>query len=664
MLFIRILLVIASLIIALYVNVELYFLGKSSSNYLEFYPALFKGIVIFLLGLALINIVVALCTLKKSIVPPAKKPELLSSQWQSDINDKYRRSLRKVRILFAFSVIISVFSLFALLFIVYLSGCLQYTSGTSFVTIIFVASLIYSFISPVKRAHLEHVVLDSKHFPELYAIAKKACKATKVYKIVQLSYTENDIAVYKKLFTVVILLNPTVTKLLSKDELYNLLIYKLYTVSCWGNVRYNFYSKIVKKWDTIFSIWGKAFNGVINSKTARAIKEYQQIYAYRNEILLNEKVSRVGDVQQFINALTKTEMYKLYRNGENRMMKYEIYSSETPAQDWYAKDMDAYLQTIKTYGKIWENLLSLQLPSEETGKLTLAMTMDYFRCRQFDSTPAVHTDEYNAELTKLTTAGNQLMKESLYGNYKAVREKHYLSLKPHFQTYRMFKEKHTVSNCQLILCAKALYTIENTKVADICRYLIDQESPWGYYMLATVYFSLNDKRCVPLFEKAMSTEILAVNCIQNICKFAINSGNRALFEQYNEHIVPTIENFRKNRVNRAWVDGITFDECTIEPPVKKQLIESLLHELGEHISEIYMASYRKNNVRTNVVMVIFKPQSDENKQKELFAEMSEIITAFARNDIVPPSTIFYNNQLNAIQQFKESLVYRSQNNRQ
>lgn len=664
MLFIRILLVIASLIIALYVNVELYFLGKSSSNYLEFYPALFKGIIIFLLGLALINIVVALCTIKKSIVPPAKKPELLSSQWQSDINYKYRRSLRKVRILFAFSVIISVFSLFALLFIVYLSGCLQYTSGTSFVTIIFVASLIYSFISPVKRAPLEHVVLDSKHFPELYAIAKKACKATKVYKIVQLSYTENDIAVYKKLFSVVILLNPTATQLLSKDELYNLLIYKLYNVSCWENTRYNFYSRIVKKWDTVFSIWGKAFNGVIKSKTVRAIKEYQQIYPYRNDMKLKEKVSRVGDVQQFINALTKTEMYKLYRNGENRVMKYDIYSSETPAQDWYAKDMNAYLETIKTYGKIWETLLSLQLSSEETGKLNLAMTMDYFGCKQFDSTPAVHTDEYKEELTKLTKAGNRLMEESLNGNYKDVRRKQYLALKPHFQTYRMFKDKHNVSNCKLILCAKALYNIENTKVADICRYLIDQESPWGYYMLATVYFSLNDARCVPLFEKAMATEILAVNCIQNICQFAINSGNRALWDQYNEHVVPTIENSRKNRINRAWEDGIEFEACTIERPLQQQLIEELLKELYEHINEIYMASYRKNNVRTNVVMAIFTPQSDEDKQRELFAEMFEIISAFARNDIVPPSTIFYNNQLNAIQQFKESLVYRSQNNRQ
>lgn len=658
------LIIIFCVIVSFIANLMIFSYAKDiSGDNIELYKLINIILLVLFPLLFLINLFTTYFLFKKRKFPICKL-ETWSLQWKDNVQHQYRKALNKARVLVILSFAYTVLLIAGFLFASFVQGYAEAEGFLMLISVFLLPSLMYILLAPSNEEQVVDIILNRDTFPLLYQIASKACKTTRCKKILRLSYTESDIFVVKKAFTISIMLNPSIVRLLTEDELYNVLLYKISLVTNSEKRRENFYRSIERKWDTFYSLKGKIFTSTIQQKALDAIKQYRYFSPYRQEMLANDKASKLGDVQQIVNGIAKIEMYKLYKNGENRVMNYEIYSSETPTQDWYTKDIAEFISAKNKFGEVWTNQLTTQLPSFKDGSQTLNMRMKYLRCHDFDTTPAVHPKHYLEEVDKLITAGNQLMAKKLQHEYQTTHNKLYNERKKQFQVFRLFKQHNAVADYKLIQCCKSLLNVDNQKVAEMASYLAEQQSSWGYYLLAMTYFAVNDERCVDLFEKAMSIDLLAIECINNIGQFAINSGNQQLFDQYSQRVTQIVEKTRENRVNRAWVDEITFDECTIELPVKKQLIESLLHELGEHINEIYMASYRKNNVRTNVVMVIFKPQSDENKQKELFAEMSEIITAFARNDIVPPSTIFYNNQLNAIQQFKESLVYRSQNNRQ
>lgn len=651
--------IIFCMFFAFLTNFELWELGsQATGDKFDEYNLVFMITFISLLVLVVLNISLTLIYKQKHKSHTVKVLDDLSDNWQEDVVKGHRKSLKKLRILTTLTIVYTLF-IVAVIFLYIYSRAYTQEEGSSVVFIPVLASIFYMFIAPLPKKTADYVIFDEKVFPKLHAIAKKACAQSRCRKNVILSYTENYIVVKHTLFSVVIFLNASIVQFLTEEELYNLIIYKLELDRNFENKRLNLHEQLYKRCQTIFSFFGKLFTSFIVCKTRIAFEQYKYYSPLYKEIVATQKVAKLADVQQLVNALAKEQLYKMYKNSENPEMNYSIYSSEKPPKDWYIKESNAFAKVKQKYGNIWQAQLTNELPHIQSATITLGMRMEILNCLHFDTTPATN-DNYLDELEKLTKSGNHWMEEKLQVNYETIRNKYYTQPKQHFCTYRIFKNNHTVSNNQLIQCARYLYNIENEKVAEIAKFLIQQQSPWGYYMLAMTYLAVNDQQCVELFEKAMSTELLAVNCVQNICQLAINTGNKQLLDQYRNKTEEILEKSWENRTIREWKPEIDLEECTIELPLRKQLIEELVRQFGDDISEIYMASYRKNNVRTNVVTALFNEKLDEEKKNQHISTLFQVVANFAHDDIVPPSRL-YHAQLLEIRKLNLALFYRSEN---
>ena len=583
----------------------------------------------------------------------------MSKQWKSEVESDYLSAQRKVDKLITLANTYLIFLIVIQCVFFYSLGCTKadFGAGIIAISIFTFAPLFFKLLYPAVEEQ-PSTLISEKQFPMLYETARRAYDTTHCTGQLQLAYSNEGIAINKVGNKITVFLHPSVVRLLTQEELYNVLIHEFAHDVNVDTRRTMRYFKAEQKWIADDGVsYNSLFTSLLEQKLSLAITKYRAFSSRYHEIKADELVAELGNAQHYTNANAKSEMYKLYTQGENYVMNYEIFASDNPPENWYNKDIESFFNAKKSFEQQWKKQMEVELPAMNDSHPTFRMRMKNANCTHYDCDTVEDNSQYVDELDRFIEFGNKLVCKEMKPHYQFIHEEAYLLRQKNIETYQKFKEGANISSNTLVECAKSLFNVDNSKAAEIAEVLIDRKSPWGYYIMAMVHFLNNDERCVPLFEEAMKTSALAADCIQNIGLFALRSGNQQLLDEYRSRVADTMQTAKDIYNDRVWTPKIALKQCNLTEKTRNQLIDELKKQFKDDLTAIYMATYNKASTETHLVMVQFDKKLKPQQLYPLFEQLSEVIENFGDENICPSVTL-NKQQFNAIKKVDGSLVYQ------
>lgn len=652
--------IVFSYLIAIALIIGMWVLGYYTYNGKYLHWILLGVSLAVMLTCFIANIVLTAKFSKKYNDMSMKQLYEMSKQWKSEVESDYLSAQRKVDKLITLANTYLIFLIVIQCVFFYSLGCTKadFGAGIIGVSIFTLAPLFFSLMLPAVTEEQKSAFISEKQFPMLYETARRAFKTTNCTGQLQLAYSTEGIAINKVGNKITVFLHPSIVRLLTQNELYNVLIHEFAHDVNVDTRRAMRYFKAEQKWEASDGVgYSSLFTAFLQQKISFAIAKYRAFSSRYHEIKADELVAKLGNAQHYTNANAKSEMYKLYTQGENYVMNYEIFASDNPPENWYNKDIESFFNAKKSFEQQWKKQMEVELPAMNDSHPTFRMRMENANCTHYDCDTVEDNSQYVDELDRFIEFGNKLVCKEMKPHYQFIHEEAYLLRQKNIETYQKFKEGANISPNTLVECAKSLFNVDNSKAAEIAEVLIDRKSPWGYYIMAMVHFLNNDERCVPLFEEAMKTSALAADCIQNIGLFALRSGNQQLLDEYRSRVADTMQTAKDIYNDRVWTPKIALKQCNLTEKTRNQLIDELKKQFKDDLTAIYMATYNKASTETHLVMVQFDKKLKPQKLYPLFEQLSEVIENFGDENICPSVTL-NKQQFNAIKKVDGSLVYQ------
>lgn len=652
--------IVFSYLIAIALIIGMWVLGYYTYNGKYLHWILLGVSLAVMLTCFIANIVLTAKFSKKYNDMSMKQLYEMSKQWQKEIESNYLSEQRKVDKLITLANVYLIFLIVIQCVFFYALGCTKadFGAGIIGVSIFTLAPLFFSLMLPAVTEEQKSAFISEKQFPMLYETARRAFKTTNCTGQLQLAYSTEGIAINKVGNKITVFLHPSIVRLLTQDELYNVLIHEFAHDVNVDTRRAMRYFKAEQKWEASDGVgYSSLFTAFLQQKISFAIAKYRAFSSRYHEIKADELVSKLGNAQHYTNANAKSEMYKLYNQNGNFVMNYEIFASDNPPEDWYTKDVECFFTAKEKSEPQWRQQMAVELPAMNDSHPTFRMRMENANCTHYDCDTVESNQQYVEEQNRFIEFGNKLLAKEMKPHYQFIHEEAYLLRQKNIETYQKFKEGANISPNTLVECAKSLFNVDNSKAAEIAEVLIDRKSPWGYYIMAMVHFLNNDERCVPLFEEAMKTSALAPDCIQNIGLFALRSGNQQLLDEYRSRVADTMQTSKDVHDDRVWTPKIPLKQCALPETARNQLIDELKKQFENNLTAVYMASYSKGSTETHIVMVQFDKKLKPQQLYPLFEQLSEVIENFGDENICPSVTL-NKQQFNAIKKVDGSLVYQ------
>ncbi|HIT78540.1 MAG TPA: M48 family metalloprotease [Candidatus Limihabitans stercoravium] len=652
--------IVFSYLIAIALIIGMWVLGYYTYNGKYLHWILLGVSLAVMLTCFIANIVLTAKFSKKYNDMSMKQLYEMSKQWKSEVESDYLSAQRKVDKLITLANTYLIFLIVIQCVFFYSLGCTKadFGAGIIGISIFAFAPLFFKLLYPAVEEQPKSTLISEKQFPMLYETARRAYQTTHCTGQLQLAYSNEGIAINKVGNKITVFLHPSVVRLLTQEELYNVLIHEFAHDVNVDTRRTMRYFKAEQKWIADDGVsYNSLFTSLLEQKLSLAITKYRAFSSRYHEIKADELVAELGNAQHYTNANAKSEMYKLYTQGENYVMNYEIFASDNPPENWYNKDIESFFNAKKSFEQQWKKQMEVELPAMNDSHPTFRMRMENANCTHYDCDTVEDNSQYVDELDRFIEFGNKLVCKEMKPHYQFIHEEAYLLRQKNIETYQKFKEGANISSNTLVECAKSLFNVDNSKAAEIAEVLIDRKSPWGYYIMAMVHFLNNDERCVPLFEEAMKTSTLAADCIQNIGLFALRSGNQQLLDEYRSRVADTMQTAKDIYNDRVWTPKIALKQCNLTEKTRNQLIDELKKQFKDDLTAIYMATYNKASTETHLVMVQFDKKLKPQQLYPLFEQLSEVIENFGDENICPSVTL-NKQQFNAIKKVDGSLVYQ------
>lgn len=584
----------------------------------------------------------------------------MSKQWQKEIESNYLSEQRKVDKLITLANAYLIFLIAIQCVFFYALGCTKadFGAGIIGVSIFTLAPLFFSLMLPAVTEEQKSAFISEKQFPMLYETARRAYETTNCTGQLQLAYSTEGIAINKVGNKITVFLHPSIVRLLTQDELYNVLIHEFAHDVNVDTRRAMRYFKAEQKWEASDGVgYSSLFTAFLQQKISFAIAKYRAFSSRYHEIKADELVAKLGNAQHYTNANAKSEMYKLYNQNGNFVMNYEIFASDNPPEDWYTKDVECFFAAKEKFEPRWRQQMAVELPAMNDSHPTFRMRMENANCTHYDCDTVESNQQYVEEQNRFIEFGNKLLAKEMKPQYQFIREDAFLTRNKYFEIYQKFKAGENISSNTLVECAKSLFNVDNEKTSEIVEVLIDRKSPWGYYIMAMIHLENNDERCLPLFEEAMKTSALAPDCIQNIGLFALRTGNQQLLDEYRSRVADTMQTSKDVYDDRVWTPKIPLKQCALPESARNQLIDELKKQFENNLTAVYMASYSKGSTETHIVMAQFDKKLKPQQLYPLFSQLSEVIENFGDENILSAVTL-NKQQFNAIKKVDGSLVYQ------
>lgn len=534
---------------------------------------------------------------------------------QQEIESDYKTAEKKTRkslnnCYFALAALMILLALF-LLFL----GALRaewYMVPVIFICFVYCACFDLIFTTDTPSAEDRRFELREGEYPVIYATAKLAADKVGCKRKIVIEMTGEGIGVSEGRNCVYLLLNAMECSLLTRDELYNVLLHEFAHVSNVDTVRSRRFYCGKLRWggdDKMFWSWIlPLFTSSLVQTFGIDVTFYELMATRHHERLADAKVKELGDRQHFINAVSKGAMFARFDALPRREIAYDLYEAEEPPKDYYSRYIALFHKCRESEGERWKEILKKELPARVASHPTLRQRMEAMEVDSYDDTTEETDEKVLAEYAKLIKFSDDELYNLIKRDYKNIREGRYVKRKEQMDKYLKAKEEgKTLPPDELVSCMDAFLGIDDDVTLEIADQLLAKDNGYAYAHLyrAQVYFNRYDARCVEEFRAAMRENGgLCETCLDGIGQFALLSGDENLLKEYRSSAPETAISAQKEAESSMWRVGIPLSKCTLDASALDD-IGNRIAELGEGVIKCgYAADFGEGHI---AIVVQFYP---------------------------------------------------------
>ena len=440
---------------------------------------------------------------------------------------------------------------------------------------------------------------SEQQFPLIFAEVRRAAEAAGCRRRLRLSLVSDGIGVREEGASVCIGLNAAECALLTREELYAVMLHEFAHVVNVDTARGRRFYRARRRWaegvDSFFSGAASLFLSGTALRIIMASESYNVFAMRHHEMLADEKVIELGKSRAFINATAKGTEFYLYNELPQREMTYDCYESEKMPEDMVSRDVANFYAYREKYAEMWRKILREELPARVSTHPTLRQRMEAMQVTEYDDSKTETDENYRAELQKLLQFADRVIAESMRRDYGAIREEAYLSRKKQMEKYFAAAEQgNRLPSDEQVLCMQAFYGIDGETVLRIADEMLekDKSAAYAHFYRAKVWFDRMDERCVEEFRAAMRVNCdLCDRCLEYIGLFALRSGNEQLLQEYRSS-APELSQEAQERADASqWKKGTPLRACTLSDEAMEE-IRARIGQLSEgNILRVYAAEF-------------------------------------------------------------------------
>lgn len=403
-------------------------------------------------------------------------------------------------------------------------------------------------------------LLSEREYPLVYAEVRRAAAAVGYAGKIGVELGSEGIGVRETSRGVVISINAVEVSLLTREELYTVMLHEFAHVVnvdtargrafALASGRYAGDEGVIFPW---ISEWLLRYCIV---RVAMHVTLYRAFASRYHEALADRKVKETGNAQTYINATAKTAMYALYELRPFRALRYDCYAGEEAPHNLITLDLETFRAAKEKYGDRWKKTLAVELPARVASHPTLRQRMQAMNADEYDDETVEADEAYLAEQKSLLAFADRRNFEAILPLYKELRQDAYLSRKEQMEKYeKSIEEGEELPLDELVCSMQAYYVIDNEKALAVADRLLelDPDSAYAHFYRGRIFFDELDGRCVAEFRAAMrANPSMCDSCLERIGMFALLSGDEKLLEEYRAQAPENAQTAYDAEKNSVW----------------------------------------------------------------------------------------------------------------
>ena len=462
---------------------------------------------------------------------------------------------------------------------------------------------------------------SKKDYPLIYAAVTAAAEALNCKRDFCVVLGGESTGVYEEGGTAYIALNPVECALLTRDELYAVLLHEIAHVINIDTSRSRRFERAKMRWmresDGIFGFAITWFTSAAAIQFMINCTMYELMATRHHEILADEKVKAAGEAQNFINAVAKGAMLGAFYDLPVRELTFDRFESTAAPNDIYTRDAEVFMQYKQRESGRWKEMFARELPARIATHPTLRQRMQAMNISDYDENTTEPNADYRAEQRKFLAFADGIAHDNLVPNYGEVRNNCYVERKRAMERYEEAENSgKTLPPDEMTEALSAYYGVDNDRAMEIADKMLAKDNGYAYahFYKARIYFDCGDGRCIEHLRAAMVADPdLSQTCINYIGRFALLSGDEKLLNEYRSEGPEQVMEAEEQQKNTAWSKEHPLAACALSHETQAELAERIKTLGGKIMAEAYAADYGKGKT---LIAVKFKKGSDKREQSE------------------------------------------------
>lgn len=529
--------------------------------------------------------------------------------------------------------------------------------GSDLSNLFVVVGVIFMFLSPLcwidlltlfeEASEYNIKALSESAYPELYKVVAEAKNTLGCHKPFKIYPVYNSgISVSSSTSEIQIHLDCEETSLLTRDELYNVMLHEIAHVVNSDTKR----SRSLEHFSYASTHFGHFvtylfFSSEFVDFTIKKTFYYLACTRFYEQSA-DEAVKKYGNGQAYINGTAKAMLFDLFRNCNKPEVDFRIFENETMPSDYFVTHLEQFKQYLSKNFERWDFVLRNRIQSRQDSHPTFAMRLKFLGVEDYDYTTVQPQGDFADEQHKLLLLGCTMLLEDIKTQFKYIREQQYLPDKKKLEDYRKLSaEGKIVSVQQKTEYLSLLFTWDRDECLKLCDEVLAEfpKNSYACYFKGLILADLLDKDCVDLLYTAAAENFnLTENAIQTVGEFACNVGDEELLQRYRDRATSDIVS-KEERLDKYTTHvGDRFSEQRLSKDVFDEILQYILSVNNGSLKSVFAVSRGEGDE----MLTTFLLEWHRNAKYEKKVEVSDSVFSFL--DRYGDGVIDYNFELRSV----------------
>lgn len=452
------------------------------------------------------------------------------------------------------------------------------------------------FFSPTP-ASPDNYVLSRNEYAELYDLASSAAKELRINKNIKLIVHNEGISVTESGGDVVIMLGYLATSVLTRDELYAVLLHEMAHIAHSDSVMTAKFDRLLFRYDcgsydtvAVTALPKIMFFTWIHGVAAFETEMMTTLISKSFERAADGEVKKRGKAQDLINALSKSAMAAFYSNMSRRELDFDYWAPESSTKDYARRELKLFYEYREKYGDKWKHSLAVELPARVDTHPIFRDRMSELGCENYDAYTRETDCKYLAELDKLIDRADKIIAET---TDHAAAHKAYTERKQNMDKYEEAKQSgEELTNKQLNDACIAYYGVDDDKALAIADEMEKKGMDEAFLAKGLVYRSRDDDRCIECF-RALSEKPCEYTFFAHtqLGEYALETGNQALLDAYRASAPDKLQTVYDSEEQNRFKKSTPTEPCDLDRETIEDIAAKLAEASNDRIKNIYICKY-------------------------------------------------------------------------